>query len=138
MPDIDHEAIAYAIVIQHLSDEIEYCAVYEHEDAEDWSEEDCKTIHGLACEQLRAIPSQLDKAEPRTMTTVAELEALPIGSVILLEYGVIAQAICGDEDVAAIAWAAIGKNLVWSSARVVEYAGKGASFTVLYVPEAVA
>lgn len=78
--------------------------------------------------------------EPRTVSTVAELDALPIGATILLEYGVVAQAVGGDEDIAASGWMGIGHDLLWTSAQVVKHAGKGAgkgaSFTVLYVPEA--
>lgn len=71
----------------------------------------------------------------RVITTVAELDALPIGSVILLEYGVVAQAVGGEEDINATGWMGIGHDLQWTSAQVVEHAGQGASFAVLYVPE---
>lgn len=71
----------------------------------------------------------------RGITTAADLEALPIGSVILLEYGVVAQAVGGEEDIRATGWMGIGHDLQWTSAQVVEYAGRGASFAVLYVPE---
>ena len=71
----------------------------------------------------------------RVITTVAELDELPIGSVILLEYGVVAQAVGGEEDITATGWMGIGHDLQWTSAQVVEHAGQGASFTVLYVPK---
>ena len=137
MPDIDHEAIAHAIVIEHLSDDIEFCAVYEHEDADSWSEADCETIHGLACKQLRAIPGQLDAiVEPRRVATAADLDALKRGSVILLDYDVVLQAVLDWEAVEdPSCWRGVGEGApILTSSQVIEAAGKGATITVLHAP----
>ena len=71
---------------------------------------------------------------PQVITTAEELDALPIGATILLERGVVAQAVGGEEDIAALGWMGIGHDLVWTSAQVVEHASVVASFIVLYVP----
>lgn len=66
------------------------------------------------------------------VTTVEELDALPVGSAILLDYGVILQAY--EVNLNVIGWLGIADHHWRTSARVVDDAGVGATIIVLHAP----
>ncbi|MEU1550242.1 hypothetical protein [Nocardia sp. NPDC005745] len=85
MEHADIERIAADVVCAHLTEEIEYGAVYERDDCYDIPESDLKAIHRRAGELLRMVADQFTAPapEPDHLSADALLED---GATITLEY----------------------------------------------------